>query len=271
MSLAFLIPTKDRHPALARSLPGVLAAARRCGAEVLVCDQSRDPAIVPTEVRLLHRPDLDGLPAARNVLMRATAATLVCFLDDDTDVAADFGLAALRLADMEPEVVAWGPVFETRSFRLRRLHRLVHLGCFRDPRRLLCRRVDRGTDRLFGCGFVVRRREALAVGFDGRRPGYALGEDDDFFRRLPGRKRFVRSLRAYHRREFSGRADPHARGLAKGLFLRWVAGSYGGGNPATLIHLGLALVAAASGLGQEPGSAAGVARSLLRGGKRNRW
>lgn len=270
-NLAFLIPSKDRHAALARSLPGILIAAQLCRAEVLVCDQSNDATEVPEGVRLLHRPDLNGLPAARNALLRATDADLVCFLDDDTDVAADFGETALLLARQETDVVAWGPVFETRSSRMRRLHRLAHLGCFHDPRRLLARRVDRETDRLFGCGFVVRRREVLATGFDERRPGYALGEDDDFFRRLPGRKRFVRSLRAVHRRESSGRADPFRRGLAKGLFLRWVAARYGGGNPATLVHLALALAAAASGFGQEPGTAVGVVRSLLRGGKRCRW
>ncbi len=268
---AFLIPTRDRHDALRRSLPLVQAAAKRVGATIIICDQSTQAFPATPGIQVLHRPDVGGLPTARNVLLRATEAELVCFLDDDTDVAADFAERALTLATQEPDVVAWGPVVETRSRTVRRLHRLAHLGVYADPRRLTGARRDRSTSALFGCCFVVRRAAALAVGFDARRPGYALGEDLDFFLRLKGPKRFATDLRAIHRREGAERADPTARGAAKARFLRWLTARHGGRNPATLVHLGLALVAAASGAGQEPGSLGGVWAGMRATGMRNRW
>jgi GT2 family glycosyltransferase len=256
-ALAFLIPTKNRHAALGRTLERLLAT-RGPQDEVILCDQSAQPYAAPAGVRVLHRPDLNGLPAARNVLLATASAPIAVFLDDDTDLARDFGQKLRGIAAAEPDILGWGPVCETRPARLRRLFRLAQWGAFRDPRRLLGRRCDRPTRALFGCCFAVRRADALRVGFDARRPGYALGEDLDFCLRLGGPLRFAESLRAIHRREGSGRAAPWARGLAKGRFLVWLARRHGGGNPATLLHLGLALAAAASGRGDEPASPWGV-------------
>lgn len=266
-TLAFLIPTRNRHDCLRRWLPSVQRAAQATGAAVVLCDQSATPFAAPPGVRVLHRPDLDGLPAARNALLAAVDAEVVCFLDDDTEIAADTGLRLRELAAREPRMLAWGPVVEVRPAAVRRLHRLCQFGCLRDPRRLTAGPADRSTAALFGCCFAVRRQAALAVGFDARRAGYALGEDLDFFLRLarrwgPGRVRFARCLRAIHHRDGEGRADPHARGRAKAEFLRWLARRHGGGNPATLLHLALGLAAAASGRGQEPGSPAGVLAAL---------
>jgi GT2 family glycosyltransferase len=265
VTLAFLVPTKNRHEALRRSLPGLRRAAQETEAEIVICDQSHEPFPMRPDAgtRLLHRPDLNGLPAARNALLRATSAAVVCFLDDDTDLAPDFALRLAELAEREPATVGWGPVVEARTLAVRRLHRLAHLGCLRDPRRLLAGRSDRPTTALFGCCFAVRRAQALRTGFDARRPGYALGEDLDFFRRLAAPLRFARELRAVHRRDGGDRADAVARGRAKGAFLVWMARRHGAGNPLTLLHLLLGLAAAASGRGQEPASWRGVLAGAL--------
>jgi glycosyltransferase involved in cell wall biosynthesis len=262
--LAFLIPTRARHATLARSLATVLPATRACGAEVVVCDQSVVAFVPPDGVRVLHRPELSGLPAARNVLLAATGAEVVVFLDDDTDLAPDFGRCVVTLARAEPEVVAWGPVCEERSLVTRRLHRLAQHGVFADPRRLTAGACDRPTRALFGCCFAVRRAPALATGFDARRSGYALGEDYDFFLRLPGRKRFAACLQAVHRKDGAGRLDARRRGRDKARFLRWLAQRHGGGDPATVVHLGLALAAAALGAGHEPAALSGVLDGLWR-------
>lgn len=251
----FLIPTKHRHAALARTL----ALIRTTGAGVRVCDQSTHP--YPGAI---HRPDLNGLPAARNVLLKDSPADVVVFLDDDTDVAPDFAAALAECVRRWPNAAGWGPVLEVRPRAVRRLHRLVHLGCFHDPRRLTGARIDAPTSALFGACFAVRRDIAQTVGFDARRPGYALGEDLDFCRRVAervGRERpfrFCRDLEAIHRREGTNRADPVRRGQGKAAFLIWWARRHGGSNPATILHLLLALVVAASGQGQEPGAARGV-------------
>ncbi len=266
-TLAFLIPSRDRHGELARWLPSVLRAAQRVEAAVLICDQSARPFSAPRGATVLHRPDLAGLPAARNALLAACAAEVVCFLDDDAAVAGDFATVLLALAAVEPDTVAWGPVVEARPLAVRRLHRLAQLGVFHDPRRLIGQRRDQPTTALFGCCFAVRRAAAVATGFDARRDGYALGEDLDFCLRLRahGGLRFARGLRAIHHRAATGRADRDRRGLGKGAFLRWLARRHGGHNPFTVLHLLLAAAAAASTRGEEPASFLGVMRGLWAG------
>lgn len=236
MRLTVCIPSRNRHAELARSMGSVAAMATRAGAAVVVCDQSPQPFRHPAAT-VLHRPDLPGLPAARNVLLRHAPDGVVLFLDDDTDVAADLGERLLALAAAEPSVAAWGPVVERRGRCARRLHRLLHLGCMRDARRLTAGPGDRPTRELFGCCFAVRRADALAVGgFDARLPGYALGEDRDFCWRLAAsgrRLRFVCGLRAHHRAV--GGQSPALR--ARLHYLAWFAARHGRGEPATLVHL----------------------------------
>ena len=261
MRINLAIPTKNRHPSLQRTMK--LAAAT--STQVLICDQSDQPFAQPGT---LHRPGLNGLPSARNVLLRATDADVVVMMDDDTDLAPDFAVKLRECIARWPDAVGWGPVLEVRSRAVRRLHRLVHLGCFHDPRRLTGARIDAPTSALFGACFAVRREVALAVGFDQRRPGYALGEDLDFCRRVAARVgqaqpfRFCRDLRAIHRCDGANRAEPLKRGKAKGEFLIWMARRHGGRNPYTILHLLLALLVAALGQGREPGSARGVWRGV---------
>ncbi|HEX3132921.1 MAG TPA: glycosyltransferase [Planctomycetota bacterium] len=268
-SVDLLVPTRNRHDCLRRSLPTWLAAIGGAG-RIILCDQSLQPFSVADEprVQVLHCPKLSGLPAARNVLLATSGAEVVVFLDDDCEIAADFVAIIRCLARREPHLLAWGPVVERRGRWTRRLHRLAHLGAFHDPRRLVDGPCDQRSSALFGCCFAVRRTVAAQVGFDGRRAGYALGEDLDFFRRLAryhgsAHARFVRELRAVHRQDSADRADPYRRGVAKGAFLRWLARRHGQGNPATLFHLGAAVAAAASGQGQEPADWRGVLAGLL--------
>ncbi len=264
--LAFLIPSRDRHGDLARWQPTVQRAARRVGAEILVCDQSATPWPGLPGITVLHRPDLGGLPAARNVLLAATTAPLCCFLDDDTEIAADFAQRLLAQAAAEPAALGWGPVVEVRPVRLRRLFRCVQLGALADDRRLAGSRRGRPAAALFGCAMAFRTAAIRAVGFDARLPGYALGEDLDACLRLAthtGQRRPFRwcsDLRAIHHQAAANRSDRWRRGLAKGSFLHWLARRHGGGNPATALHLGLALLAASAGRGQEPAAPLAVWR-----------
>lgn len=263
-TVVLLVPTRNRHECLRRSLP----SWRASGARIILCDQSPQP-FAADGITVLHRPDLGGLPAARNALLAASDAEIVVFLDDDCEIASDFVAVVRSLAAHEPAVVAWGPVVEQRGRWIRRAHRIAHLGAFHDARRLVAGPTDRPTNALFGCCFAVRRAVARRVGFDARRPGYALGEDFDFFRRLllvqpQVRLRFASSLRAVHRRDGEDRAVPFDRGLAKGAFLSWIARRHGRGNPATLGHLAVALLCAASGRGQEPADWRGLMAGLWR-------
>jgi glycosyltransferase involved in cell wall biosynthesis len=259
--IGFLIPTKNRPGSLDRTLRLVRATAAPTD-DIIVCDQSLRPSVFGHRIRVLHRPELSGLPAARNALLAESTADVVCFLDDDTDLAPDFAARLRELAIAESGVTAWGPAVEFRPKPVRWMHRAIHYGVFHDPRRLVGRRTDQDTSALYGCCFAVRRHAAISTGFDGSRPGYALGEDLDFFLRLPGRKRFAASLRAIHRRDGADRADPARRGQAKGAFLVWLARRHGRRNPVTVVHLAIALAAAATRRGDEPASLRGLIRGI---------
>lgn len=263
-SLAFLIPTRQRHAALRRSLRSIAAAASACGAEILIYDQSPQAFADPGPWRVWHDPTCPGLPAARNRLLALSHHDLLCFCDDDIDLGPDTGEILRRLAAAEPACVAWGPVVETRPRALQRLHRLGQLGALRDPRRLLHHRCDAATPLLFGCCFAVRGAAARACGFDARRRAYALGEDADFFHRLPGHKRFVRALRVIHREEHAQRADRAARTRARLDWYQHCARRFGRHNPASLLHLGLALPLTAVSLGHEAGSFNALLAGLFR-------
>ena len=267
LCVCIAIPSKNRHASLRQTLPNALA----CGVPIVICDQSPKPFQPEVEqaamIRVLHHPEIQSLPAARNRLLAACAdVELMIFIDDDCDVSPDFARQCQGLAEAEPFYYAWGPIIERRTRWQRRLSRLAQLGCFRDPRRLATGPCDYPSKALFGCAFVVRRSAALAVGgFDASRKGYSLGEDLDFFLRLNAdgcRSRFARQLKARHREDHKNRASPVTRGAAKARFWVFLARHHGRGNPATLIHLSLALLSAASGLGREPGAAWGVLRGL---------
>lgn len=261
-ALAFAIPTRDRVDDLRQTLVSVVPAAVTCDAEIVICDQSADAFSDSGPWRVLHEPGITSLPAARNHLLAHIDADVVVFLDDDVDLAADVGVRLLACLRRRPGCVACGPVIETRTANRIRLHRLLQLGAQRDPRRLLDRHRTCPTRALFGCCFAVRRQAALAVGFETGRDGYALGEDFDFFLRLPGEKLFIAGVDVRHRESGVGRADRLTRGQAKARWFRRLARQHGDGNPASLLHLGLALLAAAGGGGREPGDWRGVWRGL---------
>lgn len=270
LRVCIAIPSKDRHDSLNKTLSSALA----CKVPILICDQSDEPYQPDTEqdsgqlVKVYHRPLIRSLPAARNMLLEAsTAFDLVIFIDDDSDLAPSFVTICQQLAAEKPDCPAWGPVIEQRSRWQQRLSRLSQWGCFRDERRLTSGPNERQSRALFGCAFVVRRAAAQAIGgFDTSRLGYALGEDFDFFLRLSqrwGRSGFSKDLHAVHREDGTNRASPLNRGAAKARYWVFLARRHGGGNPATLLHLGLALCGAASGLGREPGAALGVLKGLF--------
>ena len=253
-ALTLAIPSRDRPWSLCRCLASVAQAAAGWPVEILVLDQSAQALAGPGPWRIIHDPVCSGLPAARNRLLALARSPVVCFLDDDVEVAEDFVAVLLTLVDREPRIDAWGPVVECRSLWRRRWHRLLQLGALRDPRRLIARACDRSSAALFGCCFAVRRPAALACGaFDARRRGYALGEDLDFFLRLRahgGQIRFVADLRAIHHHDPGGRANRwgHLRCCAQWLHL--LARRHGAHNPVSLAHLAVAVLAVVVGGGR---------------------
>jgi len=126
-SLSVVIPTKDRAPALARTL-AALEAQRAGGAQIeaiVVDNGSSDGTVAQVKsratsaaipIQLLERPE-GGPAAARNAGVEAACGELILFLGDDTE-AEDSGLlrAHLDLHAARPEEtygvlgrITWSP------------------------------------------------------------------------------------------------------------------------------------------------------------------
>lgn len=88
LSVAVVIPTRDRGDALVRAIRSVLAQTLLPDELVVVDDGSRDAVALPDDlrdhplVRVLRTGGV-GPGAARNAGVAATTTTLVAFLDDD--------------------------------------------------------------------------------------------------------------------------------------------------------------------------------------------
>ena len=88
-AVAIAIPTRDRHRALAATLEAFEAVDLEGVREILVIDQTDPPfdpsphaARLPVPVRLVALAEA-GLCRARNAALRATAAEIVLYVDDD--------------------------------------------------------------------------------------------------------------------------------------------------------------------------------------------
>src|ERR687888_605645 len=111
---ALAIATRDRPHLVARFLVPLAGTARSCGWDVFVVDQSRDgqtenPLDGLDGVRYLRSDP--GLSRARNVAIRATAAAVIGFCDDDVSAEAEWFDDVQRLfAEHERAGAVCGPV-----------------------------------------------------------------------------------------------------------------------------------------------------------------
>ena len=109
------IPTIGRLELLRRCLES-LAACRPRAAELLVVDQSHDPAVAglvaefaPALARLVPCEGL-GPSKARNAGLRAARNAIVAMTDDDCTVSPDWVGTAWRLMEVDAERIVTGRV-----------------------------------------------------------------------------------------------------------------------------------------------------------------
>jgi GT2 family glycosyltransferase len=176
--VAVAIPTIGRAEPLRRCLDS-LNACDPPPAEILVVDQSHDPAIAALvaddrgdRVRLVPSHGL-GVARARNDGLRAACEHLVLVTDDDCTVSSDWVGTAWRLASAHPGAILTG--------------RVLAVG---DPRAVPSTKddplpVDLSSERrggwLFGNNMVLPRHEVLALGgFDERFGPEEAAEDNEF-------------------------------------------------------------------------------------------
>ena len=171
------IPTIGRAEPLRRCLASLSSSHPRA-TEILVVDQSHDPAIAALvadagdRVRLVPSHGL-GVARARNDGLRAAAETVVLITDDDCTVSPDWVAIGWHLASAQPGAIVTG--------------RVLAVG---DPRAVPSTKddplpVDLSSERrggwLFGNNMVLPRDEVLALGgFDERFGPEEAAEDNEF-------------------------------------------------------------------------------------------
>jgi GT2 family glycosyltransferase len=197
--LTVVVPTIGRVDPLERCLASLAACDPRA-AEVLVVDQSGDPAVAALVARhadagvRLVACDGRGVARGRNDGLRTAAHDLVCITDDDCTVDPDWVGESARLAAVHPGAIVTG--------------RVLAVG---DPRAVPSTKEDtvardlsdeRSGGWLFPNNVVLPRSAVLAAGgFDERFGPEEAAEDNEFcYRWLTGggRLRFEPSLVVHH-------------------------------------------------------------------------
>ena len=233
-SLSVVICTKDRPQELAMCLRSV-ATQSLAPLELVVVDASevachaplaeyRDVAGGTTVHHVVARP---GLPRQRNLGARLTRGDVVVFLDDDVVLEPEYLAAIARVyaADVDGRIGGVGgaqiPDPTPREGRLRRLAtRIFLLGSYGRgivkrsgrPEYLFAPRDRTEVEHLSGCNMSYRREVVVALRFDERLNGYALGEDLRFSYRVSRDWRLVLTpeARLDHRHRGNGRPEGDA-------------------------------------------------------------
>jgi GT2 family glycosyltransferase len=221
---AVAIPTQRRAPYLEVALASIAPQARAAGAEVLVVDDGPDDdtrAIAARHgARYLPHAAPRGLNAARNTALRATDASLVCFVDDDVEVRPGWLAALLAAAAACPDDVAvlTGPIHA--RFEDHRFHTCGREG---PPVTFLdLGDADRDCDHAWGANMAVRRSAVERAGaFDEARQLY--GDEQEWQARVEatgGRIRYVAGAALDHRRAGD---DARLRALCRAAYRRGLA------------------------------------------------
>ncbi|MGZ6695731.1 MAG: glycosyltransferase family 2 protein [Solirubrobacteraceae bacterium] len=204
MQAAVAVPTQRRASYLEVALASLAPQASAAGAELLVVDDGPDEATRATALRhgarYLHHDRPRGLNAARNTALDATAAELVCFVDDDVEATPGWLAALLGAAAACPDEVGvfTGPIHARfDGHRFRTCGREGPPVTFLDlgPR-------DRDAPHAWGANMAVRRSAIARAGrFDEARELY--GDEQEWQARLTaagGRIRYVAAAALDHRR-----------------------------------------------------------------------
>jgi GT2 family glycosyltransferase len=221
---AVAIPTQRRAPYLEVALASIVPQARAAGAEVVVVDDGPDDdtrAIAARHgARYLPHAAPRGLNAARNTALRATDASLVCFVDDDVEARPGWLAALLAAAAACPDDVAvlTGPIHA--RFEDHRFHTCGREG---PPVTFLdLGDADRDCDHAWGANMAVRRSAVERAGaFDEARELY--GDEQEWQARVKatgGRIRYVAGAALDHRRAGD---DARLRALCRAAYRRGLA------------------------------------------------
>lgn len=191
-----MIPTRGRPGYLEVCLTSVAPQAAAAGAEVIVVNDGGDDAAATDRVGRRHGARViasiapGGVNAGRNAGLRAAAADLIVFIDDDVQAPPGWLEAILAGARAAPGAAVFGGPIRARFEG----HRLRSCGRESPPiTNLDLGPVDRDVDLVWGANMAIRRSALeLAGGFDQTMSG--RGDEEDWERRYAARGGVVRYL-----------------------------------------------------------------------------
>jgi glycosyltransferase involved in cell wall biosynthesis len=247
LRLTVVVPTRGRAAYLEVTLDSLRRQRTRTPHELLVVDDGATDATPEVAerfgARLIRHGERRSLNAARNSGMRAAAADLIAFVDDDVLVPAGWLEALVEGAARHPEAEAFGgPIrarFEGHAPR----------ACGReDPpiTTLDLGTADREAEMVWGANFAVRRSAVERIGEFDERLDRAHGDEEEWLlrlratggrivylaeaglehRRSPGDSGLVALSRSAYHRGRGARSSDLRRGATPGLAreLRVLAG-----------------------------------------------
>lgn len=230
--VSVIIPTMNRQKDLERCVRSVLEQSRRPDELVIVDDGDLEPASISglldgQPIRFVYvKKDRKGLARSRNVGIRHAKGNVLVFLDDDTELDADYLKGYLSILETDAEERIGGlsgaptrfvhgvevparppltiPVLLEHLFLLsgRRGGRVLASG-FRSP--MITPDDLTQVDFLQGGNMALRRRVLDEFAFDeelDRSGGYSLGEDV-FFSYPVGRKYLLYSTKRSRLKHFA--------------------------------------------------------------------
>lgn len=199
--LSAVIPTKNRPDDLARAVASIYAQ-RRLPDELIIVDQSDSDAsrvavsslVTPPSMELvhIHDPQIAGLVAAKKVAAETARGDIVCYLEDDVILEADYLLQIERGFVDHPEMVGCSGVISNsvpRSRFYQFFFDAFRRGIYKDRRDHIYARARRHSPTLMvsdvlSGGVSAWRREVLeAVPFDTLN-GFFMLEDMEFSTRV---------------------------------------------------------------------------------------
>lgn len=202
--LSAVIPTKNRPDDLSRAVASVYAQ-RRPPDELIIVDQSGSDlsraavtALIrpsATELVYIHDPEVAGLVAAKKVGAETARGDIVCYLEDDVTLEADYLLQIERGFVDHPSMVGCSgvisnPVRQSRVYEI--LFNVFRRGIYKDRRTEVYAHARRrghilmASDVLSGGVSAWRRDVLAAVSFDTVN-GFFMLEDMEFSTRVAKR------------------------------------------------------------------------------------
>lgn len=175
--LTAVIPTRNRPNDLAKAVASILVQTRSPD-ELIIVDQSPGDesrllvnALIsgggPIQLIYIHEPLISGLVDAKRVAAERASGDIICFLEDDVILEADFIEQIERGFVIEPEMVGCcgiitNPPNQTALYEV--LFKIFHRGIFKDKRVGLYGRFS-------GCGNKLIASEMLSGGLSAWRRG----------------------------------------------------------------------------------------------------